>query len=860
MKKRLCKRVSFLVALVVLLTGVFGSAAFAIEYTGNYYSVGELIQENTFDSGRGLPWHVVESDTGKATFDISGGAYNVTVTNPGVNRWDVQLRHRGLKLQSGHKYTVKFTVTSTKSCQIYPKIGDQGDPYDEYWNYNNKSWSKIDLQANQPKTVTETFTMNGDRDTCEFAFHLGGDCATSSAPYTLKFDNLYLSDPQFIGYPEPVPEPTNAVRVNQLGYYPTLAKLATYVSKSTSPETWSLKNSAGQTVKTGTTTVKGFDKSSGDDVHIIDFSSYTEIGKDYVLAVGSKESLPFDIGTDMYTDMKRDAMRYFYHNRSGIAIKMPYAENSDWERGAGHAKDVMSLSAGQSGGYTLDVTGGWYDAGDHGKYVVNGGIAVWTLMNMYERAKILNGDMTTAPFADKSLNIPESGNGLADVLDEARWEMEMLLKFQVPSGTYKDMVHHKGHDIKWTALCVPPEDDEMERYLQPPSTAATLNLAATAAQASRIWKGIDTTFSSKCLTAAEAAWAAAVKNPAVYADPNNSIGGGAYADDKVTDDFYWAACELYVTTGKATYLDYIKKSEDYLKEPYSLYGGENLGLTGCFDWGNTGGLGTITLALVPNGLPTSDIATAKANIKTAADKFIQIAAKQGYGIPIEENLSVASGIEVEGFPWGSNSFVVNEAICMAYAYEFSNDAKYLSGVSGAMDYLMGRNPNLQCYVTGYGDNPLENPHHRFFAEQSDGTFPTPPAGFLSGGPNSGLQDPWVKGSGWHVGEMAPEKCFMDHIESWSTNEVTINWNAPLAWVTSYLDEKGGGTTPPPPGNKGDANGDGTVDSLDFAAVKQYMLTGKEINMTNADVNDDGDVNALDFAKIKQYLLGTITSF
>ncbi len=864
MKKRLCKRVSLLVAIVMLLTCAFGSSVFAVEYTGEYFSVGELIQQNNFDGGVGLPWHVVESDQGKATFDISGGTYNVTINNKGENRWDVQLRHRGLKLENGHKYTVKFSVTSEKACQIYPKIGDQGEPYNEYWNYNNRSWQKIDLQAGVKKTVTETFTANVTKDTVEFAFHLGGDCVTSSTPYTIKFDDIYLSDPQFIGYPVPVPEPTNAIRVNQLGYFPNLAKVATLVSDATTPQTWSLKNSAGTTVATGKSTVKGFDKSSGDKVHTIDFSSYTTVGKNYKLVVGSEDSLPFDIGTDLYTDMKYNAIKYFYHSRSGVPIEMPYADRQDLTRLPGHPNDVLKPdpTKSYSANYSLDISGGWYDAGDHGKYVVNGGISTWTVQNQYERAKIL-GDVSIAPYADNTMNIPESGNNLPDLLDESRFNLKTLLKMQVPAGnTLAGMVHHKAHDEKWTALAIRPDQDEQPRWLQPPSTAATLNLAAIAAQGSRLWKDLDATFAATCLTAAETAWDAAVKNPAIYAPMEQSSGGGAYGDDYVKDDFYWAACELYVTTGKAKYLDYIKTSTHYLEEPSSLTGGEALGVTGCFDWGNTAGLGTISLALVPNGLPAADVATAKANIKKAADDFIAISNKQGYGAPIEESRVAVNGEEIIGYPWGSNSFIINEAIVMAYAYEFSDDAKYLNGVVTAMDYIMGRNPNVQSYVTGYGENPLENPHHRFWSYQADNTFPTAPPGCLSGGPNSGLQDPLVKGSGWGAGSRPPQKCFMDHIESWSTNEVTINWNAPLAWVSAYLDEKGNddGGENPPLGTLGDVNDDGSIDALDFAALKQYMLTGKEINMKNADVNNDGDVNALDFAKIKQYLLGAIISF
>ena len=104
-----------------------------------------------------------------------------------------------------------------------------------------------------------------------------------------------------------------------------------------------------------------------------------------------------------------------------------------------------------------------------------------------------------------------------------------------------------------------------------------------------------------------------------------------------------------------------------------------------------------------------------------------------------------------------------------------------------MNYILGRNPLDKSYVTGYGERPLVNPHHRFWAHQANAAFPPPPPGVLSGGPNSGLQDPYVQAAG--LAGCAPEKCFADNIEAWSANEVAINWNAPLAWVTAFLDEK-----------------------------------------------------------------------
>ncbi len=879
MKKRLVKKIAMLMVIVLVLSSCVVQA-FAVEYEG----AGDLIKNHTFDNGVSLPWRVVETYPATADSEITAdGKCKITLSKIGYDstgeRWDVQFLQRGLTLLQGHTYTVKFTVTADRDCLIYPKIGDQGDPYEEYWNMNQQ-WQFLELKANMPKTVNATFTQTrGDKSNVEFAFQLAPDRYNAPSEYTgtfqpitFTFDDIYLKDPQYIGEPRGATEPTNVVRLNQEGFYPDFAKIATVLTSSTTPINWQLVNSAGTVVLAGKSTVKGADHASGDNVHIIDFSNYRTAGTGYKIVTdvpvvktadhpADNESMPFNIGNDIYSKMKYDSVKYFYHHRSGIPITMPYADGEQWTRPTGHYPDILAPDPTKDyiANYTLDVTGGWYDSGDFGKYVINGGISTWTLMNSYERA-LYYGDTSVAPYKDGSLNIPESGNGFPDILDEARYNLNALLNMQVPAGnTLAGMVHRKAGDVRWLELAIRPDQDKMERYLQPPTTAATLNLAAIAAQGSRLWRQYDAAFAQKCLTAAETAWDAAVAHPAIYPPPSGL--GGPTSENYLKDDFYWAACELYVTTGSQKYLDYIKNSPHYLHEPIELTGEEDTGLigpTGCFDLDNTAGMGTITLALVPNGLPVDDVAKAKTNIMAAADKFLSIEQAQGYGVPIEEKLipSPFDQPAVSGFPLGSNSFVVNNAIVMSYAYLFSQYNsigynKYLNGALTAMDYILGRNPNVQSYVTGYGDNPLENPNHCFWAYQADNSFPHPPAGCMSGGPNSNLQDPWVKGLGWQPGNIPSEKCFVDNIESWSTNEISTNWNAPLAWMSAFLDEQGqvicGGTP-------GDINSDGQKDAIDYALIKKALLNG-DTSIQNADLNNDGYVDAVDLALYKSYLLG-----
>ena len=210
------------------------------------------------------------------------------------------------------------------------------------------------------------------------------------------------------------------------------------------------------------TTPFGADAASGDQVSIADFSSFANEGSGYTLKVGNDVSHPFDIAGGIYRKLKYQALAYFYHNRSGIALKMPFVGESQWARPAGHVDvppnkgDKKVPCAPDSGcTYALDVSGGWYDAGDHGKYVVNAGVSVWTLLNQWERAKHLG--TSAADFGDGKLNIPEKENGAPDLLDEVRWELEFELRMQVPANEkLAGMVHHKVHDKAWTALGLAP--------------------------------------------------------------------------------------------------------------------------------------------------------------------------------------------------------------------------------------------------------------------------------------------------------------------------------------------------------------------------------------------------------------------
>jgi endoglucanase len=576
---------------------------------------------------------------------------------------------------------------------------------------------------------------------------------------------------------------TPSVKVNQLGYLPLSAKIGIVESSAHEPLNWQVIDEGGKVVASGKTKVEGSDKDSGDELHRADFSAVNLPGKGYRLMVDGASSYHFSIDSRVYRGLELSSLNFFYQQRSGTPVEIPWAGQWQWTHGPGHMSDA-DVGCVNDCGYRLNVLGGWYDAGDHGKYVVNGGISVWTLLDLYEHDKYLgHGDA----LRDGSLALPENANGVPDVLDEARWELEFLMKMQVPPGHEKSgMVHHKIHDTAWTSLGRVPPETAKQRYLHAPSTAATLNLAAVAAQCARIWRDFDMEFADRCRLAAIRAWNAAQKFPAIYAPQYDTFGGGPYDDGDVSDEFYWAAAELFITLKTPDLLDFLHASPHHGTFP-SETGHEHVKHYTSMTWQATDALGSISLSIVPGALPElGEQERIRTLITEAADRYLAIIDEQGYRVPIRVG-------ENGHYPWGSNSLVANNAIVLALAYDFTHEARYRNGVVEGVDYLLGKNPLALSYVSGFGEHAMENPHHRFWAHQKKSSFPHPPPGVLAGGPNSRLQDPTSN----RLGSCPPQRCYIDHVDAWSVNEVAINWNAPLAWLAAFLDEQADAGGPVP---------------------------------------------------------------
>ncbi|MFC7481450.1 glycoside hydrolase family 9 protein [Luedemannella flava] len=570
----------------------------------------EQLTNGGFDEGA-TPWWW----TASAPSEVVDGQLCATIADATVNPWDAIIGQNGVKIVEGTTYQLSFSAKASKAVTILANVQLADSPY-------TQQLSRPTPITTELTDFTYTFTADTTSEAQQVAFQIGG----SAGGWTLCLDNISLKG----GAAPEVYKPDTGprVRVNQVGYLPAGPKRATLVTEATAALPWELKNSAGTVVASGSTVPAGTDASSNQNTHRIDFSSYKKVGSGYTLVADGETSFAFDISGDIYTNLRSDALQFFYIQRSGIAIDGSLV-GAKYARAAGHVGVApnqgdtdVPCQAGVCD-YRLDVSGGWYDAGDHGKYVVNGGIATYQLLSEFERSKTATD--VQAARGDSTLRLPERGNGIPDVLDEAKWELDFLLRMQVPAGQpYAGMAHHKIHDAAWTGLPLDPAADPQPRELHPVSTAATLNLAAVAAQAARLFANYDAAFAAEALAAAKSAYAAAKANPDRYALVSDGNGGGAYDDSNVTDEFYWAAAELFITTGDAAYKADIDASP--LKTA-------NVFDAGGFGWQGVAALGRLDLATVPNLLPAADRAAAKASVVAAADAYLATQAAESYGLP-----------------------------------------------------------------------------------------------------------------------------------------------------------------------------------------------------------------------------------
>ena len=549
-----------------------------------------------------------------------------------------------------------------------------------------------------------------------------------------------------------MPTPANpAIKLNQLGFLPASQKLA--VVRDASATQFSVVDAvSGKKVLDGTLSAPAAWDASGETVRLADFSQLRTPGSYRIVIAGLPDSVPFPVNADAYRDLDAGAIRAYTLNRAGIALTPAVA--GAYARPAGHSDTRVEVhpsaaSSKRPANTIIASPKGWYDAGDYNKYIVNSGISTYTLLAAYEHFP--------AWFDKLALRLPESGNGLPDLLNEALWNLDWMATMQDPED---GGVYHKLTNKAFDGM-VMPDKATGQRYVVQKNTAATLDFAATMAAASRILAPFDSQQpgrAARYLAAAEAAWTWAKANPRVlYQQPADILTGG-YGDKSVDDEFAWAAAELLATTGKDAY------------RAQALAPGGSAAQTEP-GWADVRMLGWVTLAKPHARLSAQDAATVRQPLLANADKLVARWQASPYRVSMAR----------KDFVWGSNAVVLNQAMMLVTAYRAEPRPAYLQAAQSALDYVLGRNGPGVSFVTGFGTSSPMHPHHR--PSEADGIVAPVPA-WLVGGPNPGQQD--IQGCRVPYPSALPALSWLDDVCSYASNEVAINWNAPLVYVAAAL--------------------------------------------------------------------------
>lgn len=564
---------------------------------------------------------------------------------------------------------------------------------------------------------------------------------------TLVFDDL------MVGSTTGIEPPTGEIVLNQVGFYPDARKVA-IVSDTTSGPFYVTEELSGDTVFTGTLGELQTWEYQPLMVRKADFSDFETEGSYRVRTTGLEDpSATFEIKEDVHHEALKASLKSYYYQRASIELEEQYA--GKWARSEGHSDNVVyvhssAATSSRPEGTIISTPYGWYDAGDYGKYVVNSGISTYQLLALYEHFP--------SYFDTLNLNIPESENGIPDLLDECLWNLRWMLTMQDEDGG----VYHKTSSLRHDGSYMPASSTRA-RYVIGKGTAATLDFAAVIAQASRIFRKFDDQLpglSDSMLIAAEYAYSWAEQNPDVAFNNPSDVGTGEYGDGNFSDEFIWARAELLISTfGKEKY---------HNRSDYSVY----LNSAG---WSSVSALGIFSLNHYRRYLPiiAGDTNRIKNSINSAANRYVATYNSSAYEVPM--------GNETWNFTWGSNAVAGNQGMLILQAYRLFQDEKFLNPALANLDYLLGRNGTGYSFLTGFGEKSPLDPHHR--PSYTDGVA-EPVPGLMVGGPHATA----IQGEGCadYPGSARGNR-FLDHWCSYSTNENAINYNSAFTYLAGAIE-------------------------------------------------------------------------
>lgn len=497
--------------------------------------------------------------------------------------------------------------------------------------------------------------------------------------------------------------------------------------------------STNDIVYQGTTGDLIFHGPSGQKVSVGDFSTVTAPGAYCIFSDELEPSYPFQIGDGAYFPVLIDLFRMFYLQRCGMRLKKEYAR--EYAHACCHAAEAVIYGTNEK----KEVNGGWHDAGDYGRYVVAGAVAVADLLLAWQENQ---------PLFDRPYQIPNN-SGLPDFLEEIKYELDWMLKMQ---DEKTGGVYHKVTCERFPGFVMPEKETE-QLVISPISSTATADFAGVFALAYEVYREFDKEYANKCLSAAKSAYEALLLLPSEDGFHNpEGIVTGEYGDSCDVDERYWASAELYRATGEKRYHDEFKK----LAEKKIWHG---------FGWEDVGSFGNH--AYLACEYPVDDALwhTIKKSVTGLGEQILENCKSDAYGISLEQ----------DEYIWGSNMLAANRGLQLCEAYHYKKNKEFMQAAKDQVHYLFGKNPLDICYVTGAGSASPEHPHHRPSAAKKKAM-----PGMLVGGPDSGLHDDKAAEM---LKDVPPAKCYIDELESYSTNEITIYWNAPLIYLIACIQKE-----------------------------------------------------------------------
>ena len=814
-KKTFKKRAAVFAVCAAMMTSALPMSQIAVS------AAGALISNGTFETGTS-GWGMYKESGGSATLSSENGKLAFKVSSTGQKTYSTQMYYDIIPLYQNGVYKLTYDISCTTNRFVEGMIQQNGGTYQAY------VWDGLDIGPT-PQKVEHVFTMEAETDImAKLVFNCGLQEKDGGAlpEHTIYLDNvsLELIDDSKVDR-EAAKGYQPSIITNQVGYKSDSKKTAVFRDVTNQTEFSVVNASTKKVVYTGKLSSSINNSSANETDWTGDFSKVTAAGTYYIQCANLDDSYQFTIEQNPYTNLLTDSVKMLYLQRCGTTVT-----DADFGHGACHNTQATVYGTNNK----IDVSGGWHDAGDYGRYVVPGAKAVADLLYAYQANPSLYADNT---------GIPESGNGRADILDEAKFELDWMFKMQDSNGG----VYHKVTCENFPGY-VAPEKETDPLIVTPITTTSTADFAGAMALAAEVFKASDSAYAEKCLNAAKKAWTFLEQNPNLIFQNLQDITTGEYGDKSDRDERYWAAAQLYRATGESKYLSAL----------------ESMSVQTGMDWALVGDYGNIALLTMKNADKNS---TAYQNAKNAvmkqADKFVQNSQSSPYGVSLTK------------FDWGSNMTVANSGVILGLAYQLTGEQKYQDAAEAQLNYLLGVNPLATSFFTGYGTVSPENPHHRPSMAAGKAM-----KGMLVGGVNSNLEDSAAKA---YCADSAPAKCYIDNSESYSTNEITIYWNSPLTYLLTVTDTDASAVTDTTEATEktteatekttesqtvsgvsyGDVNLDGNVNILDVITLNRAIL-GKETltaqQEKNADVDNSGTPDSTDSLNIMKYIVKLVTSF